>query len=399
MVKTYLRHGPTEVFGLVASNTSNSVWDGRKVYVPACEDVLVWETRTGTQVSMWHETGLKSLVTCISRSPVNWEQFAVGYQDGSIRLWNSSNQSVLVTFNGHKNQITSLTWDSDGTRLASGSKDTDIIVWDVIAEVGLFRLRGHRNEITGLTFISPTTTTTTSTLDDDSSPSSHLLSSSKDTFLKLFNLSTQHCIETVVGHRGEAWSFAYDKQSNVLISGGGEGEVKCWKIDNEILINGHSHQTEGGGKLKRAIRPIAALNLPHTSHSHNVSQITLHPTLPVLAIHSGEKAIDVFRLRTEEELKKKLARRRKREREKKDKGKGKGKQEQDDNDDNDNDNEDGQDGETGEVEWRDRLAIWSVVRTGGKIKSFSFAPETAKSTKGEVQVSYLTHSFISTDSN
>jgi len=51
MVKTYLRHGPTEVFGLVASSTSNSVWDGRKAYVAACEDVLVWETRTGQQVT------------------------------------------------------------------------------------------------------------------------------------------------------------------------------------------------------------------------------------------------------------------------------------------------------------------------------------------------------------
>ncbi|GAA5885783.1 hypothetical protein JCM16303_006062 [Sporobolomyces ruberrimus] len=406
MVKTYLRHGPTEVFGLVASNTSNSVWDGRKAYVPACEDVLVWETRTGNQVSMWHETGLKSLVTSISRSPTNWDSFAVGYQDGSIRIWAASTQSVVVTFNGHKSAISSLAWDLDGTRLASGSKDTDIIVWDVIGEVGLFRLRGHRNEVTGLSFVSAKPgsefgtgaeangddagqqeATTSTTTESTPKPSTHLLSSSKDTFLKLFNLSTQHCIETVVGHRGEAWSFAYDRNSNVLISGGGEGEVKCWKIDNDVLVRGTAlADEEGGGKLKRAIKPIAALNLPHTSHNHNISQITLHPTLPVLAIHSGEKAIDVFRLRTEEELKKKLARRRKREREKKDKGKGKGKGKAvEGEDDEEHGDEDVTETANGEVEWRDRLAIWSVVRTGGKIKSFSFAPETLKS-KGEVQI-------------
>lgn len=363
---------------------------------------------------MWHETGLKSLVTCISRSPTSWDSFAVGYQDGSIRVWSASSQSVVVTFNGHKSAISSLAWDLDGTRLASGSKDTDIIVWDVIGEVGLFRLRGHRNEVTGLSFISAKpgsdltgegdegqaedeATTSTSALDGETpKPSTHLLSSSKDTFLKLFNLSTQHCIETVVGHRGEAWSFAYDRQSNVLISGGGEGEVKCWKIDNEVLLKGtavlaEEGQAQGpGGKLKRAIKPIAALNLPHTSHTHNISQITLHPTLPVLAIHSGEKAIDVFRLRTEEELKKKLARRRKREREKKDKaGKGKGKAVEEGEQEDD---EEIAASANGEVEWRDRLAIWSVVRTGGKVKSFSFAPETLK-TKGEVQVS-LTYSLL-----
>ncbi|GAA5940698.1 snoRNA-binding rRNA-processing protein DIP2 [Sporobolomyces koalae] len=401
MVKTYLRHGPTEVFGLVASSTSNAVWDGRKAYVAACEDVLVWETRTGNQVAMWHETGLKSLVTFIARSPTAWDQFAVGYQDGSIRIWSSASQSVIVTFNGHKSAISSLAWDVDGTRLASGSKDTDIIVWDVVGEVGLFRLRGHRNEITALSFISARPgseldsaqddTATTSSIDASAAtssaaqqkPSTHLLSSSKDTFLKLFNLATQHCIETVVGHRGEAWSFAYDRNSNVLISGGGEGEVKCWKIDNDVLLKGTVSTDESGSKLKRAIKPIAALNLPHTSHAHNISQITMHPTLPVLAIHSGEKAIDVFRLRTEEELKKKLARRRKREKEKKEKGKGKNKavEAQDEDEEDDEDSKMA----NGEVEWRDRLAIWSVVRTGGKVRSFSFAAETAKN-KGEVQI-------------
>jgi U3 small nucleolar RNA-associated protein 12 len=339
---------------------------------------------------MWHETGLRSLVTCLARSPSNWDSFAVGYADGSIRIWSAAAQAVTVTFNGHKSAVSALAWDKDGTRLASGSKDTDVIVWDVVGEMGLFRLRGHRDQITGLAFISAKVAdaedggeATTSTPDDSTRPSTHLLTSSKDTFIKLFNLTTQHCIETVVGHRGEAWSFAYDADSGVLISGGGEGEVKCWKVDGEVLSRGVIADDSKGGKLKRAIYPIAALSLPNTSHTHNISQITLHPTLPVLAIHSGEKTIDVFRLRTEEELRKKLARRRRREREKKkEKGKGKGKEVDEDEDDEGGNVEIIADGE---VEWRDRLAVWSVLRAGGKIRSFAFAPETAK-TKGDVQV-------------
>ncbi|BGP18651.1 hypothetical protein JCM10213_002895 [Rhodosporidiobolus nylandii] len=411
MVKSYLRHGPTEAFGVIASSGSNTVWDGRKAYCPALEDVLVWDVKKGEQVAMWHETGLRALVTCISRSPVSWETFAVGYADGSIRLWSSSTQSVSVTFNGHKSAVTALAWDADGARLASGSKDTDIIVWDTVGEVGLFRLRGHRDQVTGLAFISAraspgehdaegasssATPLAGSTTSDPAAakPSTHLLTSSKDTFLKLFNLSTQHCIETVVGHRGEAWSFAYDRDSGVLVSGGGEGEVKCWKVDQEVLARGvlpGEEEVETAAakegvkpkKLRRAITPLAALNLPNTSHTHNISQITLHPTLPVLAIHSGERAIDVFRLRTEEELRKKLARRRKREREKKEKkggkGKGKGKAVEEDED------EELDSAQDSEVEWRDRLAVWSIVRTSGKIRSFSFAPETQKS-RGEVQI-------------
>ncbi|BGP26588.1 beta transducin [Rhodotorula toruloides] len=417
-MKSYSRHGPTEAFGLIA--TGPAVYDGRKAYCPALEDVLVWDVKKGEQVAMWHETGLRALVTCLSRSPTDWDSFAVGYADGSVRIWNAKTQSVTVTFNGHKTGVTALAWDADGTRLASGARDTDVILWDVVGEVGLFRLRGHRDQITSLAFVAPrpgsdhdstsvtanadsATTSTSAPSTPAPKPSTHLISSSKDTFVKLWNLTTQHCIETVVAHRSEAWSFAYDADSNVLVSGGGEGEVKCWKVDNEVLLRGvaavveeeeqarsSSDATLPKKRLKRAISPIAALSLPNPNHTHNITQITLHPTLHVLAVHSGERAIDVFRLRTEEELRKKLARRRKREREKKEKeqgraGKGKGKGKAVEGVD-DAEDEDGLEvAPDGTVEWRDRLAVWSTIRTSGKIKNFSFAPETLK-TKGEVQI-------------
>ena len=50
MVKSYLRHGGTEAFGLVASSSSNSLFDGRRAFVPALEDVLVWDVKKGEQV-------------------------------------------------------------------------------------------------------------------------------------------------------------------------------------------------------------------------------------------------------------------------------------------------------------------------------------------------------------
>ena len=90
------------------------------------------------KLAMWQETGHRAEVTCILRSPQN-DLFAVGYADGSIRLWSASAESVLTTYNGHKKAVTALAFDERGTRLASGSQDTDLIVWDVVAEAGLFR--------------------------------------------------------------------------------------------------------------------------------------------------------------------------------------------------------------------------------------------------------------------
>lgn len=87
---------------------------------------------------MWHETGHSAEVTSILRSPQK-DTFAVGYADGSIRLWNASTASVTTAFNGHKKAVTALAFDEDGTKLASGSQDTDLIIWDIVAEAGLYR--------------------------------------------------------------------------------------------------------------------------------------------------------------------------------------------------------------------------------------------------------------------
>lgn len=87
---------------------------------------------------MWHETGHRAEVTCVVQAPQK-ETFAVGYADGSIRLWSASTTSVLTTFNGHKKAVTTLAFDERGTRLASGSQDTDVIIWDVVAEAGICR--------------------------------------------------------------------------------------------------------------------------------------------------------------------------------------------------------------------------------------------------------------------
>lgn len=103
---------------------------------------------------MWHETGHRAEVTCIVQAPQK-HTFAVGYADGSVRLWNASTISVLTTFNGHRKAVTALAFDERGTRLASGSQDTDLIVWDVVAEAGICRQRVKHIPLTSILTLSP----------------------------------------------------------------------------------------------------------------------------------------------------------------------------------------------------------------------------------------------------
>ena len=62
-------------------------------------------------------------------------------------------------------------------------------------------------------------------------------------------------------------------------------------------------------QISKVIHPVADLPL---SSRHRVSQVTFHPTHPFLAVQSHDRSVEIFRIRTEEEVLKKQARRRKR---------------------------------------------------------------------------------------
>ncbi|KAI0832523.1 WD-repeat-containing protein [Trametes gibbosa] len=372
MVQSYLRHGPTEAFGLVCSSSSNSHYDGKLAYVPALEDVLVWDVKRGQMLSMWHETGHRAEVTCILRSPQK-DVFAVGYADGSVRLWSASSTSVIATFNGHKKSVTALAFDETGTRLASGSQDTDLILWDVVGEAGLYRLRGHRDQITAIRFVRPLAESAPST--STGTAPGFLLTASKDTFLKLWDLQTQHCIQTVVAHRSEVWTMDLNTEQDLVFTGSGEGDLKAWKIDHEALAHGLRESETGG--VTKFIHSVSTLPL---ASSHRVAQINFHPHKPYLAVQSHDKSVEIFRIRTEDEVKKKQARRRRRAKEKELEKKTKKKGE---DASTDVPRDEAQDG--GDVELADLFTPYLIVRASGKVRSFDFGDEEP-SGKGNVQL-------------
>lgn len=346
MVRSYFRHGPTRFFGIICSASSNSQYDGKLAYVPALEDVIVWDMKKGEMLALWHESGHEAEVTCLLRSP-NEDCLAVGYADGSIRLWNLSSNTVTITFNGHKKSVTALAFNDQGTCLISGSQDTELIVWDIVAEAGLFRLRGHRDQITAARFLTSSVLSYAPT----SISSGFLLTSSKDTFLKLWDLSNQHCIQTLVAHRSEIWSMDVNKERDLVLTGSGEGDIKVWRIDRDALAGGLTgNGTEEAAKM---IHPFASL--PVTSR-HRVSQITFHPSEPYLAVQSHDRSIEIFRIRTPEDIRKKQLRRKKRKEKR-----GQLTEEEKESSEC-----------TAEVQLTDMFTPHIVVRAKGKIRSFDF---------------------------
>lgn len=79
---------------------------------------------------------------------LNGYSTAVGYSDGSVRVFDMRNGERQCTFKGHRKAVSCLSFDEECAFVASASRDTTAIVWDIAAQAGICRLMGHRDEVT-----------------------------------------------------------------------------------------------------------------------------------------------------------------------------------------------------------------------------------------------------------
>ena len=343
----------------------------------ANEEVFCWDVKKGELQGRWKDSNCSAEVTVIARSKADLDIYAVGYSDGSIRIWDSRIATVLVSFNGHKSGVTTLAFDKAGVRLASGAKDTDIIVWDLVAEVGLFKLRGHKDQITGLHYVhtshhSPTVdgdangteVQTNGFTDDDEKHASFLISTSKDALIKVWDVGSQHCIETHVAQtNGECWSMAVSADQAGVVTAGNDGELKFWSIDLANLSEAASEVSEGSPKAFLRERGIL-----FRQGKDRTLGISFHLHGSYIAAHGSEKAVEIWRIRSENEVQKHLARKKKRRKEKAGAAAGHGSKGDDELNDGEKDIE-----ALSSASITDVIIPHVIVRTTGKVRSISWA--------------------------
>ncbi|KAJ2086741.1 beta transducin [Coemansia sp. RSA 986] len=374
MVKTYLRYEARRAFGVISSPTGNAVFDetGKLSITPALEDVVVWDIKKGTQVARWSDSDNKSEVTCLRRSP-NGKDYAVGYSDGSVRLFDIGSHTVKVVLNGHRGRISALQFDPTGTVLASGSRDTDLILWDIIGETGLYRLRGHKDEITDIVFVGNAKNTASAL---NASSEGYIVTSSKDTLVKLWDLRARHCIQTLVSHRSEVWSMAASPDGRLLVTGTSDAELRVWAIDIEKLDRKTTEQIEiSTDSVSKAWEAISEYGSIQRASRDRAIKLMFHASGQYMACLGADKQLEVFRARTHAEIKKKMTRRQKRSREKRKKDKTEGYNGEPQA--NNSDESDGEDGDAMAITAADELSPFKLVRTSAKTGSFDFNPAEA----------------------
>jgi U3 small nucleolar RNA-associated protein 12 len=296
-------------------------------------------------------------------------------------LWDSKISTIIVSFNGHRSAVTTLAFDEPGVRLASGSKDTDVILWDLVGEVGLFRLRGHKDQITALQFLPTSGIEETTRVEvtnefyesgkgysDHGSREGFLLTTGKDALIKLWDLASQHCIETHIAQtNGECWAMGISPDGSGCITGGNDAELRVWSIDLASLYRAASAMTEiAEGRF------LCDRGTVHRQGKDKTLGISFHSDSDYIAVHGSEKVVEIWRVRPGEEIQKSMARKRKRRREKAIASAEKGGL------DTDMTGEEERLDENSVVDITEVFVPYMTVRTGGKVRSLDWAAGKAE---------------------
>lgn len=335
MVLSYLRweSDADATFGLVSSNTCNVLFQKQAglALSGGGESVLLWSVKQGAVLARLVPQGdaftgvgaaKRPQVTVLAAHPSDASIIAAGYSDGTVRIWSLTTRAALVTLHGHRAGVTAAIFNADGSRLFTGSQDTDIIGWDVVSEQGLFRLKGHKGPVTALALL-------------ESSSHHHLLSASKDTLVKVWDLDTQHCVQTLVGHRTEVTAMAVNARESQLVTGAAEGPLRVWTILD--TTEKPAAKKEKAVKVEPGTAAPTATSSLFASAAASVELITFWGFLPrestkrvqtlafwparavdplLLMCQAADRIVELFGVRSAEDVDKKVKRRMKRQREK-----------------------------------------------------------------------------------
>jgi WD40 repeat protein len=153
---------------------------------------------------------------------------ASGSEDKKIKIWDVRSGRCLKTFHGHTNNVWNVSFNHEGTLVASCSDDQTVRIWDIRS--------GQSKHI----------------LQEDSIPWSvaythngFLLSGYENGMIRVRNISQYTDVHMFQAHAGAVRSLALSDDGAILISSCGEdATVKVWNMQTFTCIselNGHTN--------------------------------------------------------------------------------------------------------------------------------------------------------------
>ncbi|MBD2532075.1 pentapeptide repeat-containing protein [Nostoc flagelliforme FACHB-838] len=172
-------------------------------------NIYIWNISTAQLLGIF--SGHKGWVWSVAFSP-DGKTLASSSSDGSVRLWDIQNGSCLQVLTEHKGCVWSVSFSADGQQLASCSDDKTVRVWNLQGQC-LRVLKGHTQSVYAVHFAPDQQT---------------LASSSNDTTIRIWDVSNGNCLSVLQGHTSGVRCMRYSPDGQLLASGCRDGSIRLW---------------------------------------------------------------------------------------------------------------------------------------------------------------------------
>ncbi|KAF2070227.1 hypothetical protein CYY_008461 [Polysphondylium violaceum] len=281
-------------------------------------------------------------VYCVNMNPARNELAVTGGGDDVAYIWNITNGEKIHQLKGHKDSVSSVQFNFDGSLVATGGMDALVKIWDTASGAFLRDLEGPSESVEFMewhpkgniivagstdccafmwstlkgdllgTFVGHTAALTCGGFTPDGKK---VVTCSEDTSLRIWNPKDSSCLFTISGHgfhESAVTCIDFRKDSAVAITGGDDHFACISNLNTgKVLgrLEGHTDSIVSvtmsktnpnlcmTGSTDGAIIIWDLTTFKQRSvlrHKHAISKLKSHPTDPVLFSSSVDKTICVW---------------------------------------------------------------------------------------------------------
>jgi WD40 repeat protein/serine/threonine protein kinase len=176
------------------------------------------------------------ILECIQASNMEREEIRILAREAYRRLPHS--RKLLHTFSGHTSRVSAVSFSADGRFILSGSQDGTLKLWEVATGLCLHTFTSAEHN-SGVNSVSLSTSGRFALSGNGIPPLLQMIHASDvlnsfggyDNALKLWEISTGLCLQTLTGHIGSVNSANFSADERFILSGGEDKVLKLWKVE------------------------------------------------------------------------------------------------------------------------------------------------------------------------